>query len=405
MAKRIIVAGGGASGMCAAIYAARNGAQVTVIEKNTVTGKKLSMTGNGRCNLTNLDMRPDCYNPAAVKRMEEWLSVYGVEDAIRFFRSLGVVVKNENGYVYPLSGQAQTVVDAFNAEMNRLGVKVVYGQQVKKIEGSGTYIVSTNQESFEADAVIIATGALSGAKSTMSSGDGYYICKKLGMTVKDTIPALVGFKAAEGEVMPSAGVRVDANISFYIGAELIASEYGEVQLTAEGISGIPVMQASGLVGRHIARKRPVVAELDLFPDYDENDFASLKSDMLSLRDNRTVREFLRGLGNSHINEMIIERMKLGPDMKMKNVSPSMTECILDNYRALKIRLGESYGYQASQVTAGGISLGDIKSDFSSVADPNIFCIGELLDVDGRCGGYNLQFAWISGSIAGCASSL
>ena len=149
----------------------------------------------------------------------------------------------------------------------------------------------------------------------------------------------------------------------------------------------------------------MVAELDLFPDYEANDFDALKADMLRLRDNRTVSEFLQGFGNSHINKMIISRMKLSPDMKMKNISQSMAECILDNYRALKIRLGESYGFLASQVTSGGISLGDIMSDFSTRNKPGIYCIGELLDVDGRCGGYNLQFAWMSGSIAGCSASL
>ena len=391
--------------MCAAIYAARNGAQVTVIEKNNVAGKKLSMTGNGRCNLTNLDMRPDCYNPAAVKRMEEWLSVFGAEDAIRFFRSLGVVTTSEDGYIYPVSGQAQTVVDALVKEMDRLGVTVVYGQQVKKIEGEGSFTVKTNQDAFPADAVIIATGSLSGAKSTMSTGDGYYICKLLGMTVKDTYPALVGFKAAEGEIMPEAGVRATARISFYLGTEELASEYGEVQLTAEGVSGIPVMQASSAVVKLLSEGKPVTAQLDLFPDYSDDDFVALKADMMRLRDNRTVSEFLEGFGNSHINKMIIGRMKLSPDMKMKNIAQSMAECILDNYRALKIRLGESYGFQASQVTTGGISLGDVMSDFSVRNNPGIYCIGELLDVDGRCGGYNLQFAWMSGSIAGCAASL
>ncbi len=405
MAKKIIVAGAGASGMCAAIYAARNGAEVTVIEKNTIPGKKLSMTGNGRCNITNLDMRKEYYNPAAQKRIAEWLSVCGVEEVIRFFRSMGVVVKNEDGYIYPLSGQAQTVVDALVEEMNRLGVNLVYGRQVKRIEGKGGYTVITNKESFYADAVILAMGSLSGAKSTMSTGDGYYICKQLGMNIKDTHPALVGFKAAEGEIMPGAGVRAEAEIAFYLGAEEIARESGEVQLTSEGVSGIPVMQASGQVVKFLEEGKPIDAVIDFFADYDETDFKALKSDMLRLRDNRTLREFLQGFGNSYVNEMIVTRMKLSPGMKMKNISESMAECILDNYRALKIRLSESYGYQASQVTAGGVSLGDIMSDFSTGVDPDIYCIGELLDVDGRCGGYNLQFAWMSGSIAGTAASL
>ncbi len=394
--------------MCAAIYAARNGAKVTIIEKNTQLGKKLSMTGNGRCNLTNLDMREEYYNAAARGRMKEWLSTFGVEDVISFFKSLGVVVKSEDGYIYPMSGQASTVVKALENEIARLGIEVVYSEQLKGIEKAteaGGYVVKTDKGRYEADAVILAVGSLSGAKSTMSTGDGYYICKKLGMTVKDTYPALVGFKCAPEENMPSSGVRITAEVSFVLGKETLASEYGEVQLTSEGISGIPVMQASRDVIRFVAEKKPVYAVIDFFPNYDDKDFEALKADMIRLKDERSLDEFLLGFCNSNITDMVLSRMKLSRSMKMKNISVSMARCILDNFRALRLKIDDSFGYQASQVTSGGISLGDIGSDFAFKQDPGIFCIGELVDVDGRCGGYNLQWAFTSGSIAGTAASL
>jgi len=405
--KEIIVAGGGAAGMCAAIYAARNGAKVTIIEKNSCLGKKLSMTGNGRCNLTNLDMREEYYNAPARGRMKEWLSTYGVEDVVAFFKSLGVVVKSEDGYIYPVSGQAMSVVNALENEIKRLGIAVNFSEQVKGVKRleSGRVRLNSNKAEYEADAVILAMGALSGAKSTMSTGDGYYICKNIGMSVKDTYPALVGFKVADGEIMPSAGVRAAAEVSFILGTEVIAKEYGEIQLSHDGISGIPVMQASRDVIRFVEEKKPIFAVIDFFPDYDESDFIALKSDMLRLKDDRSLEEFLQGFANSGITDMVLGRMKLGRKMKMKNISVSMADCILDNYRNLKIAIDSSYGYQASQVTTGGVSLGDIGSDFSCKSAPGVYCVGELIDVDGRCGGYNLQFAWTSGSIAGCAASL
>ncbi|MBQ7657757.1 MAG: aminoacetone oxidase family FAD-binding enzyme [Butyrivibrio sp.] len=407
MNRDVIVCGAGAAGMCAAIYAARNGAHVTIIEKNSCLGKKLSMTGNGRCNLTNLDMREEYYNPSARGRMKEWLSTYGVEDVISFFKSMGVVVKSEEGYIYPVSGQAMSVVNALENEIKRLEITVNFGEQVKGVKcfDAGRVKLTTNKTEYEADAVILAMGALSGAKSTMSTGDGYYICKNIGMTVKDTHPALVGFKVAEGEIMPSAGVRAAAEVSFILGSELLAKEKGEVQLNHDGISGIPVMQASREIIQFVEEKKPVYAVLDFFPDYDETDFNALKADMLKLRDERSLEDFLQGFANSGITDMVLGRMKLGRKMKMKNISISMAECILDSYRNVKIALDTSYGYQASQVTTGGISLGDIGSDFSCKGAPGVYCVGELLDVDGRCGGYNLQFAWTSGSIAGCAASL
>ena len=407
MAKKIIVLGGGPSGMCAAIYAARNGAEVTIIEKNSQLGKKLSMTGNGRCNLSNMDMNERMYNAAAEKRMKQWLSVYGVLDVISFFKSLGIVIKSEDGYLYPVSGQASTVVEAFKSELSRLGVKVIYNEQgksVKPLEGN-RYLVVTNLRSYEADRVIIATGGLSGAKTTMSTGDGYYICKMLGMNIKDTYPALVGFRFDDKEITPETGVRCTAEISFMLGTEVIAKEYGELQLTREGMSGIPVMQASGKVVRFLDEKKPIYASINFFPDYDDEDFLSLEKEMLRLRDERTLEEFLNGFQNSQINDMIIRRMKMGRTMKMKNISESMVLSIFDSYRNYKIRLKESFGYQQSQVTSGGVSLGDVRDDMTVTKHDGVFVVGELLDVDGRCGGYNLQWAFTSGSIAGTVASL
>ena len=286
--RKIFVAGGGASGMCAAIYAARNGGDVTIIEKNNQLGKKLSMTGNGRCNLSNLNMSEKMYNLSAESRMKQWLSVYGVLDVINFFKSLGIVIKSEDGYLYPASGQALTVVKALTNELRRLGVKVIYNEQLKKIsvtkenDGEYSYLLTTNNNSYEADRVILATGSLSGAKTTMSTGDGYYICKQLGMTVKDTYPSLVGFRCEDDEILPEGGVRCTAEISFILGNEEIAREYGELQLTKDGISGIPVMQASSKIIKLVEEKKPVFASINFFPDYDEDDYLSLGKEMMGL---------------------------------------------------------------------------------------------------------------------------
>ncbi len=391
--------------MCAAIYAARNGADVTIIEKNTQLGKKLSMTGNGRCNLSNLNMSEKMYNPSAETRMKEWLSVYGVLDVINFFKSLGIVIKSEDGYLYPVSGQASTVVNAFENEIKRLGIKVIYGEQVKSVKCDNGYQVVTNKDEYDADKIILALGSLSGAKSTMSTGDGYYICKNLGLTVKDTHPALVGFKCCDDEIMPASGVRCSAEITFLLGAEEIAKEYGELQLTGNTISGIPVMQASSRVVKFLEEKKPIVASINFFPDYDEEDYLSLGKEMMRLRDGRSLKEFLNGYHNSNVNDMVIRKMKMGSSMKMKNISESMVLSIFDIYRNYKIRLESCLGYQQSQVTSGGISLGDIRDDMTIKDNDGIFVIGELADVDGRCGGYNLQWAWTSGSIAGTVASL
>ena len=361
--------------MCAAIHAARSGAEVTIIEKNESLGKKLSMTGNGRCNLTNLDMREECYNTAARGRMKKWLAAFDADDVRCFFKSLGVVTVSEDGYIYPASGQARTVVDALENEIRRLGIKVIFKEQFKGIRAedkAGPIEIATSGGKYAADACIIAVGSLSGPKSTLSTGDGYYICGKLGMNIKDTYPALVGFKCRNGEIMPSQGVRINAGISFTLGDEVIACETGEVQFTPEGISGIPVMQASRDIVKLVRDKKPICAVVDFFPGYSDEEFDALKKEMLALKDDRTLSEFLVGFSNSNITDVILKKMKLSPGMKMRNISGSMAECILDSYRSLKIFLDSDQGYQASQVTTGGISLGDISDDFSYVRDNRIF---------------------------------
>ncbi len=392
--------------MCAAIYAARNGAKVTIIEKNDSLGKKLSMTGNGRCNLTNLNLVSDCYNKAARGRIEKWFGTYGAGDVICFFKSLRVITCSEDGYIYPVSGQARSVVTALVNEIRRLGIEVLYKEQFKGVSTEDQeLVVKTSRQDYKADALIIASGSLSGPKSTLSTGDGYYICEKLGMNIKKTHPALVGFKCGSDEFMPAQGVRCRARISFVLGSEVIASEVGELQINKDSISGIPVMQASREVSAFLEEGKPVEAVIDFFPDLDEGEFEDLKRDMLRLCDNRTLEEFLVGFANSNVTEMILSRMKLSGSLKMKNISASMQECILDRFKCLKISLSADCGYQASQVTTGGVSLGDINDDFSYVRDRRIFVTGELLDVDGRCGGYNLQWAFTSGSIAGQAASM
>ncbi|MCR5102412.1 MAG: aminoacetone oxidase family FAD-binding enzyme [Butyrivibrio sp.] len=405
--SKIIIAGAGAAGLCCAVFCARNGHEVIIIEKTDNIGKKLSITGNGRCNMTNLDMRPEYYNSAVRKRMEGFLNVFSPEKAINFFRSLGLVVQSEDGYIYPVSNQALSVVKALHDECLRYGVSFKMKEQLKEVkkENDGSFIVRTDKGVYDSDRFIMAIGGMSGPKTTASTGDGYYICKKLGISIKECFPALVGLKT-DSQFMPQdSGVRAKVNVSFMIGNEIIATEYGEVQFTKDTISGFPIMQQSGEMAKHLADGTPITCCIDFFPEYDENSFELLKREMLRLRDNRSLEQFLSGFGNSNINDMIIKRMKFGKNMKMKNISEKMARDIMDMYRSYKLEIIEPAGYQSSQVTKGGVSLGEVNDDLEVKKVPGMFIIGELLDVDGRCGGYNLQWAWTSAFIAAQKASI
>lgn len=407
MPEKVIIAGAGASGMCAAIVCARAGAEVILIEKTDIAGKKLSMTGNGRCNLSNMDMRAQCYNSEAGVRMGRWLEKYGTGETVKFFHSLGIEIRNEEGYLYPFSGQALSVAEVMRKETERLNVNIIYHTQVKEIlagTGSYRYGVRTTGALYEADSVILATGGNSGPKITMSTGDGYYIAQKLGLHVTDVRPGLVQLKSAEPLLPDETGVRAEAEVTFLAGEKVLAKETGELQLTAGGLSGIPVMQASAQVARALSKGESVYAEIDFFPGYTQEEFSQLTENIISLKDQRNIYDLLEGICNSHINTLILQKAGIEPNSRSDQFTDMNLENILRKYRQIRIPIVETGTFQQSQVTAGGICLQDLTDELESVDMPGIYCIGELTDVDGRCGGYNLQWAWMSGSFAGRAAA-
>lgn len=417
MSKKVLVAGAGAAGMCAAIMAARQGADVTLLEKNDIAGKKISMTGNGRCNLTNEAMSPSCYNLSARDRMGDFLDRFGVSDTIDFMRSLGVVTQSEEGYIYPLSGQAVTVQNALFDEVKRLGIDYISGRQLKKITplNEGGFEVKASGEVYNADAVIIATGGLSGPKSTMSTGDSYYIAKSLGMEVTKTYPALAALLSDDKDLPKEYGVRMMANVRIEEIEDLC--EYGEVQITSKGISGIPVLQLSGRVAQYLDEDvkltakdgKPngasVTAVLDFFPSYSDDEFENLKKDISGMAEGKSFIQVLDGICNHLIGVMILGRCGIDQDALVKNDDLDKLCSLIDNYRKVRISICGVSDYASSQVTKGGVSLDDLSDDLESLKTPGVYVVGELADVDGRCGGYNLQWAFTSGSIAGIAAAV
>ncbi len=391
--------------MCAAITAARQGAHVILLEKNDIAGKKISMTGNGRCNITNEAMSASCYNLSAQSKMEGWLQRFGVAKTLEFMKSLGVVTQSEEGYIYPMSGQAVTVQNAMIDEVVRLGVEYITGQQLKKITpvDDGGYEVKTTGGLYKADKVIIATGGLSGPKSTMSTGDSYYIAKSLGMNVTKTYPALVALLSDDKDLPSKYGVRMMAGIRIKEIEDLY--EYGEVQITSKGISGIPVLQLSGHVAQYMAdNKGTVTAFLDFFPTYSDDDFAIMKKDIIEVSSGKTYIQVLDGISNHLIGLMILSRLGIKEDTVIDANSIDDLERVIDNYRNVRINIVATSDYASSQVTKGGVDLNDLTDDLESVHTPGVYVVGELADVDGRCGGYNLQWAFTSGYIAGMAAA-
>ena len=391
--RKVCVIGAGASGMCAAIMAARNGANVFVIEKNDKAGKKLSMTGNGRCNLTNESMSKEAFNENSREKVGTLLERFGVEDTKNFFNSLGISLLSEDGYIYPSSCQAQLVVSAMINEINRLNVKVYYNQQLKRIDKNenDSYLIKTSKDIFEADSVIVAVGGMAGPKTTMSTGDGYYILKSLGLDSTERYPALSALILDDKELVIDGGIRLLAKVS--IGD---ISEIGELQLTSGKISGIPVMQLS----RYVKNSKNCILFVDFFPELSSEQWNAMTKNLINIsKDGRTVEELLNGIGNQALTKLIAQRAGYPLSLDCSKLTEDKIFGLLSIYRNLQLKVKSTSDFYSAQVTTGGIIPELLNDNLESIDNKGLFVVGEIVDVDGRCGGYNLQWAWSSAVVA------
>lgn len=422
MKKTIAVIGGGAAGMMAAIVSAREGAEVTIYEHTDRLGKKILSTGNGKCNLTNYDMLPEYYNSSNPALVEQCLKTFGVQESLDFFDSLGLWTKEKNGYVYPLAEQAAVVLDVFRYTVEALGIKVETGVQVSKVypvantNGNACVCVEVNGKKQFFHSVILACGSKAAPK-TGSDGSGYDLAKNLGHKIMPVLPSLVQLKCSDAFCKALAGIRCDAKVHIYAGEELLCEERGELQLTDYGISGIPVFQLSGLVNRRMyemsqslkkkqGKEETVCAVIDFLPEVSGKELKALLAKRCEtvIYEQGTVEEFFTGLLNKKLMLQFVKMAGLKGDEKVSCVSEKKLLSVLELCKGLKMHVTGSNGYENAQVCTGGINLKEVSENLESLKAKGVYFAGEILDVDGRCGGYNLQWAWTSGAIAGKAAA-
>lgn len=399
--KRIIIVGGGASGLVAAIAAARNGAEVTIIEQKEILGKKILSTGNGRCNLTNEYMELECFRGDDRSVVSEVLEQFGYKDTASFFEGLGVILKNRQGYIYPISDQASTILDVLCFEINRLNVHVVLEERVKDIKKIGTeFSVTTNNTSYTCDAVILATGGKA-ASVLGSDGSGYDLAKSFGHTVSAVVPALVQLVGAGNYFKKVSGVRTNAEVKLFVNEECVASDTGELQLTNYGISGIPVFQVSRYAAKALHDKKTVRAEIDFLPTMSEEE---LKKYIISRREThggRLAQEFFIGMLHSKLATMLLKEAYIPSHISANEIRDDKWDKLLDFIKHFQVEIVDTNSFEQAQVCAGGVRTSEINaSTMESIYEKDLYLTGELLDVDGICGGYNLQWAWATGFIAG-----
>jgi len=406
--KKILVIGGGASGMMAAIMAARNGANVTIYEKNDRLGKKILATGNGKCNLTNLDFDISKYNSSNIEKLGFYFSLFDEKTTIQTFNEFGLLLKDREGYVYPNCEQASVVVEVLINMLNLLGVNICTETGVLKIEKKdNAFYVTTNKGVDSFDSVIVATGGRAGLSkkdSSYAGKDGYYIAQCLGHTIIPVLPALVQVECQENFFDEIAGVRADCVITLYNNERAIKREFGEVQITDYGISGIPVFQLSSEISRRLMAGESLSCVIDFMPELDEDAFEEFITNRIGQYTGKTVYTFFVGLLNSKLCKLIIKLSGLGFETV---IGPEIYSKLLQACYLMKqfvVTVSGTKGFSNAQVCCGGVTLDQIDDKMQSVIIPDLYICGEVLDVDGKCGGYNLQWAWTSGAIAGVYAS-
>lgn len=383
----VAVIGGGASGIVAAIFAARAGKSVAILEKNARIGKKILATGNGRCNFTNINAKVSDYNSDFVTHT---LSCFPPQRTIEFFEELGLLCRTETeGRVYPLQGQAAAVLDVLRLELSRLSVKLITEFDADKLEKTkdGFKIYSKNRN-IEASRVIVATGGMASPKSG-SDGAGYELLKALGHTKTKLVPSLVQLKTEKS----IGGVRAYGKVTTESGK----SDTGEIQFNNYGISGIPVFTIAKYA------KSGETVFLDLLPDYTEDEVI----DILKKRPKQTMETYLVGILNKLLAQLLLKECGIVP---LSRGSDSLSDKeiikIAKTIKSWRFNVTGTMPWDNAQVTAGGIELSEINPEtMESKLACGLYVTGELLDIDGPCGGYNLQWAWASGALAGSEASV
>lgn len=407
---KIGIIGGGASGLVAAISAARNGAEVTILEGGERIGRKILSTGNGKCNFTNAQMNQHYFRSNTISDISAYLDAFGVDETLRFFEELHMLYFEKNGYYYPLSGQASTVLDALRFEIDRNAkqITVATSQKVVAITylKNSTVKVSTQDKEYIFDKVILATGSKAAPKLG-SDGSGYKLLRNLdkNIQIEPVVPALVQLRCKENYLKAVAGVRTEAVVKLFVDDKLVSEDHGELLLTDYGISGIPVFQVSRFASYACYHKQHVTVCINVMPQFGDKAFIEKMKQRKEAFYNQSLESFCSGLVNKKICQLFCKLSNLSQDELLKNVSDKAFQKFISFFQNWTLTIESANGFDMAQICAGGVSMQEVDTHFALKKYPSIYVVGELLDVDGICGGYNLQWAWASGYLAGKYAAL
>ncbi|TAH72850.1 MAG: NAD(P)/FAD-dependent oxidoreductase [Anaerolineaceae bacterium] len=400
----VIIVGAGASGMVAGIAAAREGVSVLIIEQKEKAGKKILATGNGKCNFTNKYQTPDCYRSDDSTFPMKVLSNFDNSLTLQFFEKLGILPRDREGYIYPNSEQAASVVGVLLMECERLNISIKLKEKVVEVrepDFTVDTLDSDNRKStYRGKVLILAAGGCASPKLG-SDGSGYVLAKAFGHKIINPLPALVSLKSPDKFCKNVSGVRTGAKVSLFADSKLLSMEEGEIIFTDYGISGIPIMQISRFASKALIQGKSVYLRLDLLLQNTISELVDIIKKRCNNNPNKTVEEMMVGMLNHKLNYIIIKETKLNGESPCHLLKESDIIKLVKKIKEFTVRIYETNTFDFAQVTAGGVSTLEINSyTMESKIKKGLYLAGELIDVDGTCGGYNLQWAWSTGYISG-----
>lgn len=404
--SRIAVVGGGAAGMIAAVFAARNGNEVCLYEKNEKLGKKLFITGKGRCNLTNAAEIEELFSAVVSNPKFLYSSFYSFtnEQTIDFFEELGVKTKIERGgRVFPVSDHSSDVIRGLERELKRLDVRIELNTAAADIlldENTVKGLLLSDGREIEADAVIIAAGGLS-YPSTGSTGDGYRMAKTCGHRVTKLSPSLVPMEVKEWYAKELMGLSLrNIEISITDGKKKLYQEFGEMLFTHYGVSGPVILSASSIVGNRLKDKE-LTLHIDLKPALTKEQLDKRILREFDTNHNRQFKNACAGLFPAKLRPVMAELSGIPGDRKVNEITREERQNFAELIKDFTMTLTGLRGYNEAIITKGGVSVREIDpGTMESKLVKGLYFAGEVLDLDALTGGFNLQIAWSTGYLAG-----
>lgn len=399
---KTIIIGAGASGLISAIYASKNSSEVVILEKNDTSAKKILITGNGRCNYYNEDQNINHYHSENNELIKDIITKENTDEIMNFFNKIGIIPKIKDGYYYPYSNQATSIKEALLTEAKIKGVKIITGENVTKInKNNNKFVIETENNTYNADKVILATGSKAYPK-TGSDGSGYLLASSFGHKITNIYPSLSQLKGEESYFKNWSGVRADVKVSLLENNKIIKEEKGEIQLTNNGVSGICIFNLSGLASKGLIEGNKEEIVINFMPWLNSfNEASNYLEERNKKLKNRTIEQFLEGFLNYKLIHVILKLSKINKDYFWNELNLEKKKKLIQNLISFTVKITKISSFEESQVCKGGVLLEEINvKTMESKLEKNLYITGELLDVDGDCGGYNLTFAWISGMLAG-----